>query len=706
VPNYAKIWAFLRDHGFVFPLYFGLTLFFTFPTLLHLTDAIGGDHQADALQNYWNLWWTYEAVVKLHQNPFQASFIHYPFGLPLFFHTYNLLNGLISLPLQMVFGPTVAYNLMNYFAFTMAGVGAYCLAWHLTKQRSAAFLAGLIYAFSPYMAYHLKAGQPFMLSLEWFPFYLLALLKGLHERKRFLLLAALFLFMIALTDWHYTAYALLLTGLVGLHELGILPTWRERITLIKNLAFVGASFTLILSPILLPMFGEMAKEPYALRSLDHSIVHSTDLISFFLPSIFHPFWGEWASSIFYGHLTPKFVAGGVATLGSIPLILAIFGIFDSRSRSSLFILIFLVFFVLALGPYLQVNGQNSSETEHPIPLPYLLFRQLPLMSMHRIPSRFVSVVMLALAILASLGLHSLRQHLPKQYLSLFLFTSLLLLFEFWPRPFALTAVGKDQVSPFYQKIAQDGAQYAILEIPDLDSKSMFYQTYHQKPIFGGQIARPKGHPWRRARLFGPLLQVVPNFQDVGQKDDAEAVQMALRGQNVRYVVFYKQEFGNARKSAVEKLEKFLFVHSLPVYEDNVLRAYEILQEKIREPYWTLAPNEWYNLETTASPVPFRWAIGTKGSILVYSRGQKQARVQFDTFSFAQSRTLQIQSKGQLLGKTALPLGWKRRINFLFPLQPGENRIELTSLENANLVQDSGSQRRLSFNLANVSVGNP
>src|SRR5262245_31952059 len=145
-PVSSAVGTALRRHGLVIPIYVLITLLFTYPTALHMTDAIGG--QQDAPEQYWDLWWAGHAVLDLHQDPFQASYMHHPFGLRLYFHTYNIVNGILSLPIQACCGTAAAYNAMIIFAFTMTALGTYMLVWYLTRRRAAAFVAGLIYAYN------------------------------------------------------------------------------------------------------------------------------------------------------------------------------------------------------------------------------------------------------------------------------------------------------------------------------------------------------------------------------------------------------------------------------------------------------------------------------------------------------------------------------------------------------------------------------
>jgi hypothetical protein len=562
------------------------------------------------------------------------------------------------------------------------------------------------------MVLHVDVAQPHLLATQWLPCYLLALLIGLRERRAFLLLAALFLVLNGLSEWHYTIYALLLTALVAAYEIARVRTWRGSVTILARVAVVGILFALVMAPVLVPMLLEVARSPYAARSLRHSIYHSTDLLAFLLPNIYHPLWGAWASEIFHARLVRWYIVGGVATLGYVPLALAVGGILGERQRSRLFLVIFACFFLLALGPYLQVYGINSYEAGTPIPLPYLLFYQLPLMSFQRVPSRFVVGVLLALAVLAGLGIRWLAQQpavrgMPQwAQRGCLALLALLVLFEFWPRPFERMPVGPNQVSPFYQRLSAAGGAGALLELPHLDNYSLFYQTYHQRPTMGGKISRHKGHPWGRARFFGTLLRLNDSWRDVGQDDSASAVRSALRCQGVEYVIIYKQHVPPEYVPIVQKLEERLFDGIAPVHEDAMLRAYAVTNEQPAVPYWTLHPDEWYPPDTNEQGIRYRWTVGNHGSMLVYPCGQERAQLSFDIFSLDQPRTVQIELNGEPFGVLQVPRASVRHIVLHMPLQAGENRLELRSLEPPVAPAAYGFEnddRLIGFNLSQISV---
>ena len=67
-----------------------------------------------------------------------------------------------------------AYNWLILLSFPLAAVAAYLLARHLALSRSAATIAALAYAFSPFHLAH-AAYHPHIAQTQWLPLYLLAL---------------------------------------------------------------------------------------------------------------------------------------------------------------------------------------------------------------------------------------------------------------------------------------------------------------------------------------------------------------------------------------------------------------------------------------------------------------------------------------------------------------------------------------------------
>ncbi len=365
-------------------------------------------------------------------------------------------------------------------------------------------------------------------------------------------------------------------------------------------------------------------------------------------------------------------------------------------------LIFFASLLLALGPYLQVGGVNSSTTDHPIPMPFLFFRMLPFMAIFRFPSRFVGLAMLALAVLAAIGADWLSRQpgvrrLPARgQAALPALLAVLVLFEFWPRPFPLDpTTNAPDVSPFYRQLAADPEDYAILEMPNLKADAMFYQTIHEKRIFGGRIAREKLHDWRKYRFFGALIEARPPVKDIGADESPNAARAALICQGVRYVVFYKQNL-DAAHARRQRGPPEGAVRGQPA---GLRGRYPAGLSAGRHAHRRGASGRPRATGTTPrSPRRIRSSAGSRATP-ARSRSTPAAHQRSRSASTSahsrRPRTLQVRQNGAELGSFALPKDTLTSIEVPLSLQPGENQVVLHSVEPAISPRRPSAAREIS-----------
>lgn len=711
----------LLRHGWIVPVYLLLALWQTAPLLWQMGTALGGISE-DALQSYWDAWWLRYALFEVGQNPFAGRWMHHPFGLPLYFHTFNPLGNALLLPVQWCCGTVVAYNTQIILLLLLAGVAMYALVWHLTQMRAAALLAGIVYACNPFMQQHLRLGQVQLLAVYLLPLYLLALLHGIAGRRAGWWAAGGVLVLLAYTELHYTVYALLLTPLVWLDA--VLGERRRALPMLRQFALVGLIFVVGFLPLLLPMLWELAHTPSVARGITDTVRRSADLTAFIIPNNYHPLWGVWADGLFRAVQSPG-IATGWANPGYVALLLAVAAVLWQRQATRLWLMIGGLFGVLALGPFLQVGGVNSYDTALPIPLPYLLLRELPLMNIQRVPSRFIIGVLLAVAVLAGIGVQALWQQFQRRGWRIahgrlaLVGVGCLLLFESWTVPLPLTPMQPAQISPFYHQLGTiapprpDDA--AILEVPYLENVSSLYQTYHRHPTIGGVIARKQPHPWQSGRFFRPLLQLDPDWTDVGMGDTPAAARQALRCQGVRHVVFYQQHGRTLEDpQAPARLEADLFGGIAPTYADAMLRAYTLPLSETTQPYWTLASGEWYNPQQNEQGTPYRWARGDQGRLHIYPCVQAASSTahgmlvaaQFDLYGVAGERQVALSWNGAPLGVVPVAERELRRVHLLLPVQAGENTLLLADQVAPVVPVTLGftdDERLLSFNISQVLI---
>ncbi len=117
----------LRRHLLVLLLYSLLGLALTYPLISHFATHVPGDGIDDPALA-WNLWWLKFSLVDRQLNPFLSQWMFYPIGINLAFYTLTILNGLLSIPLQVAWGLVPASNLVLLSSFVLSGFGAYLLA--------------------------------------------------------------------------------------------------------------------------------------------------------------------------------------------------------------------------------------------------------------------------------------------------------------------------------------------------------------------------------------------------------------------------------------------------------------------------------------------------------------------------------------------------------------------------------------------------
>jgi hypothetical protein len=541
----------MRRNLLILGVYSALTLVVLWPLPLFFTKAIPGDG-FDGWQNYWNIWWVSKAVLEEHTSPYFTHYLYYPTGVSLLFHTLNLPNGLLAMPIQVLFGPIVAYNFIVIISSALSGYGSFLLALELTGSRWASFLAGLIYAFSPFRSAHLL-GHMQVFSTEWIPFFILALFR--IRQGKSILLPAVFLVLSSLCDWYQALYLGLFTAIY----LGWLA-WKKVLTRKEALGVVAAwgIAGLMLSPLLLPMLWEMSRYRFMFTPSEHASLLSADLLAFFIPSEFHPLWGKLAGKI-AAHFTAS-LSERTVSLGYTPLILA-FAAWRRKEGISLWLITGLSFVLLALGPYPHVLGR----TIH-LPLPYAFLRPIPIVAMARSVSRFSLMATLSLAVMAALGAKALGPRILALLMAL-------ILLEYWPSPYPFSP---PDTPDFYRKLAQEPGQFAILNLPmNWDRpRYLLYQTVHGKPLVSGYISRED------PRTLVERMPVLQHFRNLGEDiikvDLAEVAPSVMAYLGVRYVVldFYQMPMGEERERTVA-LATEAFGGSEPIYKDERLVVYRV-----------------------------------------------------------------------------------------------------------------------------------
>jgi hypothetical protein len=167
--------------------YVALSIVLTWPLALGLASDVPGD-LGDSLLNMWILAWGAEHVPRLltgamSWQAFWNANIFHPEPLALTFSEHLFGQTLQILPVYWLTGNIIlCYNLIFVSTFALSAFGTYLLVRDLTGNRSAAFLAGLVYGFLPYRIASVPHVQ--VMSAQWMPF-------ALYGLNRFVTLSSL-----------------------------------------------------------------------------------------------------------------------------------------------------------------------------------------------------------------------------------------------------------------------------------------------------------------------------------------------------------------------------------------------------------------------------------------------------------------------------------------------------------------------------------
>jgi hypothetical protein len=313
----------------------------------------------------------------------------------------------------------------------------------------------------------------------------------------------------------------------------------------------------------LPLLISPAADSIVTRQLTESSVYSADLLAFFTPGPRNPLFGRFVGPIyerFTGNPTSRPSISGTHCSA-----LALFGAFRSAGdKARFFRVVAVIYFVLALGPFLHVGGRYQFPVGGEvvsIPLPYLLLHYIPFVNGVRVPSRFTEVLVFALAALAGYGLSAIRSRLATARWRAALIGVLLVgvTIESAAAPIPLISGHAPRV---YSEIATPRESFMVLELP-LDwriIKYHYYQTIHEQRML-------VGHPVRLREKYSTYpagLPLIPLLRDPKLLLDGPAPADARRDAErlaaffgVRYVIIHGEYLD---RTVFETLDRFVADH--------------------------------------------------------------------------------------------------------------------------------------------------
>jgi hypothetical protein len=542
----------------------------TYPLILEFTRSAIGDPANDVWNHLWGFWWIKDELVHHHRFPLETTLLNHPKGGTLFF--IDMSNALFSLPYQLLFGLTAAYNITILFHLTLNAFGAFLLAFHLTRNPYASFVTGIIYGFSPHLLAQTYNGISETINAGWLPIFILFLFRTFQEaRISNAILAGLFLFLTTFANWYYGLFGGLFAGLFLIAQLA--SSWRRVInpSMFRRLLYLALTYGVLIVPFL-SLFAYTLSAENALVGRDPDFVYQTlirhnmtDLLIFFHPGRFY----SPDLKALYGE---DLII--VAYLGYSTILLSLLPFFIGRGGRDVRFWGFLaaIFLVFSLGPFLYVDGEYVEIGGRWVPLPFLaFFRAFPLFSRISHAFRFVVMAMLAMGVLAAFGLKGLYARSSGRLPSILGTGAVcgVILAEFLYASPAVFPIPRSPttVPHFFQELAEEDGSYAVLDLP-LGVPTLkravytFGQTVHHKAVpYGLNDPFP-------ANLSGNyFIRYLVNLEFVGMNTlppqlptlDLMASIELMKAQRYRYILVHDDLFFNQAQSVrVHRVLRWFF----------------------------------------------------------------------------------------------------------------------------------------------------
>ena len=358
----------------------------------------------DTIDQVWWLAWTAFALPHGH-NVFSAQWQNYPAGENFGVNGSMLALGALFMPITKLFGPVVTWNIALRLAVALSATSMCLVLRRWTTWWPAAFVGGLLYGFSAYMAYY--GGNYLFLVFVPLPPVIFLLLHEILVRQHWRpgrtgallgVVCTLQFFIwseVLASTVVMGVVAVVLFLLVGRHHLAE----RRRYAVTAFAYSLGVGGFLLLFPVIYALAG-----PQSIRGTVASpatiALFPSDLFGAFMPS------SQWL------HTTQLATAqqGSSALYLGLPLVvtLALFGVFLRQRGSILFAgAMAVIAFVLSLGSRLWVDGHDTS-----IPLPFVVFEHLPVVGAF-IPIRFSLFTALFAAAMFAIGLDELWRRMRR-----------------------------------------------------------------------------------------------------------------------------------------------------------------------------------------------------------------------------------------------------------------------------------------------------
>lgn len=549
-----------------------LILIVSFPTILFVIhpDAVAFPHNRDSYMHLWNSWYMGKVLSGSH-DLYYTNFVFYPEGVTLAYHSYSLIQMVLTRIFDLILPPSNAYNLAILVIVYLSALSGYVYILYLTNHRWASLFGACVFAISPHVL--MRAHQPDISTVAVIPICLYLLEHAIREQKwKWVVSAGVFFGLCAFFSLYLFVCVVLSVALRTLILLAQDANWRNwrvwRVLIVFGMIAVVVSLTRVYPMISSP--GELSEALTKEAEELHTVETDSDILMSVVNTA-NPFFGSIQQEIWgYSHGLER-----TYYLSYICIGLIIFGLLRKAVRRQilLWMVVFVPFFVLRLGSFLTINDV----TNYDVILPKFYLNQLlPMMfkSFHA-SGHFQIGVMLPFALMATYGLMALAEQVKKRQSAIIFVMLMLVLVETY------VVLGSKAVpeaeSIFYTQLAEgEHERGALINLPmgrEHSKSYIYYQTIHELPQAEGLVSRTselayatiEGNPalkaWRNLDVFSCEGEGKETYLPV--MDDLRQLQFV-------YVIVHKT-FEDAESFAES------FASNTPYFENEYINVYKVAE---------------------------------------------------------------------------------------------------------------------------------
>lgn len=458
------------------------------------------------------------------KNPFITKFILYPFTTNFSLNDPAIANVIFFFFLRPFFNPHQSLILITLGAFLLNNILMYLLLKKLKISQYVSILISLVFGFTPFLSHRVLSHYTYI-PIYFFPltFLLIELfLRTQKSKNKFILTSifGLFLGLVLLSNFYY--FFMIILGIILFIVYWFFQDKKMLFKVIKEnfiYFFISiAFFILILTPWILSVYQLIKSEGLVkMPGLGGAITLSADIFNFVTPSEYNPIYEALFNKIaslgpifykynnFFLNSWEKFAYPGIIVVFTyfIVIVLKLFKKLPSSLWNSIkpYFIISLIFALLALGPFLKIFNRwfiNLDGVAVVIPLPFLIFHYIPILSTLRAASRFTPMFIFLASIISAYTIDFILKKINSR--KSLIFTGLFLVFFIDQLYVIPTKLNQEIPKKIYQSLKNKN-QGTVLEIPLTVRDGFRYlgfvhaiqpmagQLIHGKPIIGGYIAR-------------------------------------------------------------------------------------------------------------------------------------------------------------------------------------------------------------------------